>query len=124
VVDGGQLGHVHADLGDQDLGGRGADAGDRAQQVDLTTKGFQGALNLPIELVDRLLEMVDHRQVLTEKEPMMGRDAAPQGLLQLLARALKTVAPERCQAPGIVLALHHRRQDAASAGPQHVSDDR
>jgi hypothetical protein len=62
VRDGREPGHVEAAFGDQDLGGVGLNAGDRAQQLDhmLVRGEYRGD---PLaEVLDRGVERVDVRQ--------------------------------------------------------------
>ena len=79
---GGEPGHVGAGLGDDDVGGQGADPGDRADQVPEALKGLDHHLDPGGELLDRGGVLVDQVQVHPGQERVVLAEPAGQRLGQ------------------------------------------
>jgi hypothetical protein len=80
---GGDLTHVGADLGHDDLGGAPVDAGDGVQQRHLGGEGGDHLLDPLAQHGDGLVQVVDVGQDLGDQQPVMvGAEPAGQGLRQ------------------------------------------
>jgi hypothetical protein len=80
---GGELAHVRADLGHDDLGGALVDPGDGVQQRHLLSERGDHLLDPRRQHRDRLVQVVDVGQDLSDQQPVMvGADVAGQRLPQ------------------------------------------
>ena len=80
---GGELAHVRADLGHDDLGGTLVDPGDGVQQRYLLSVRADHLLDPRRQHRDGLVQEVDVGQDLSDQQPVMvGAEAAGQGLPQ------------------------------------------
>ena len=70
--------HIDADLRDDHVRGRRADSWDSHQVLARGAKGLDRRLDLPLERRNRLLQVLNHPEMLAEQKPMMGRDPAMQ----------------------------------------------
>jgi hypothetical protein len=80
---GGKAAHVHADLGDDALGGAPVDAGDGAQPLELTPERGDHPVDLGAELGDRPVQEVDLGQDRAHQQGVVSAEATDEGLLQL-----------------------------------------
>jgi hypothetical protein len=80
---GGELAHVRADLGHDDLGGALVDPGDGVQQRHLLGDRGEHLLDPRRQHRDRLVQIVDVGQDLSDQQPVMvGAEPAGQRLPQ------------------------------------------
>lgn len=80
---GGELGHVHADLGDDALSGAFADSGDGVQPVASLSKRGDQIINAGVQDADRVFQMVQVLQRQPYQQGVMGAKPAVQRLPQL-----------------------------------------
>ena len=83
MLGGGEPGHVRAGLGDDHIGGQGADPGDGADQLPEALKRLDHHLDPGGELADGLGVPVDQVQVHPGQEGVVLAETAVQGLGQL-----------------------------------------
>ncbi len=76
---GGEAAHVHADLGDQDLGQGQADPGDGDQQVDLLPQRLQLPVDLLTQAGDPVVGLIDSTQHRGDHERVVLAEATRQG---------------------------------------------
>jgi hypothetical protein len=80
---GGELAHVRADLGQDDLGGTAVDPGDGVQQRHLLNERGDHLLDPRRKRGDGLVQVVDVGQDLGDQQPVMvGPEPTGQGLPQ------------------------------------------
>jgi hypothetical protein len=75
--------HVHADLGDDRLGGPLAHPGDGGQPVPSLGERGEHPIDVGVELGDRPLELLQVRQGQADEQRVVGTKPAPQRLAQL-----------------------------------------
>src|SRR5216683_839003 len=79
--------HIDADLCNDHVRGRRADSRNSYQVLDRGAKGLDRSLYPRLERRDRLLQVLNHSEMLAEQEPVMGRDLALQRRRQGFARS-------------------------------------
>src|SRR5262245_39201166 len=124
MTSGRKLPHVSADLGEEDLCRGLAQARDLLQSFNDVTKGRERGLDAPIEGRDRLFQLLNGLQMLAAEELMMRAHATVQRIGKLRFRCCEPWAAKLGQLHGIGLASNNRLQDAPTANPQDVRDDR
>src|SRR5437667_335711 len=106
----GEVAHVDADLGDQDMGGRVADAPDGGQAGEGGTKGAQRVLQARLELTHGGVECIDLAQVQGEHEAVGEEVGDPGGVVDVGL------------APRDVADVHGVGEDELKAALEHVPD--
>jgi hypothetical protein len=117
-------GHVHADLGDDDLGGALADARDGPQQHDLPAERGSGSADARVEVGDGLGQVVEVAQV--QPAPGGVRVAKPAGQRQgqVSGLAAQGAFGPLSEGLGITLAGNQRLEHRPPGHAQGIGGDR
>jgi hypothetical protein len=67
----GEHGHIHSDLGHQDLGDATTDAGDTIQAVHGVLERAQAFFHFDVQLLDEFIQAVQMRQLPGEQEALV-----------------------------------------------------
>jgi hypothetical protein len=125
VVGGGEHAHVHADLGDQVLGGGGGEAGDGGQPGDLALPGAAELDDPGGDLRDLGVELVDVAEHPLEHEHVaVGQERAVQGLLELAELAAGHAPGELGQGRRVALASDDGVEHVPAGRAVDVGEDR
>ncbi len=124
MAGGWECAHLHPDLGDQGPGDLVADAGHGLQELDLSEKGNEHALDLRVQGLDRLVGRIDLIQVRSHHEPVMRRDASVKRRGQALSGGLQARVRQAGQRAGVGLARNQRLQHRPATDANDVADDR
>jgi hypothetical protein len=112
--------HIDADLRDNHMRGRRADSRNSHQVLERGAKGLDRSLDSRLERRDRLLQLLDHSEMLAEQETVMGRDLAMQRRRQGLARSGQSPVAQSRQLPGVGLAGAERFEHSSPALAKHI----
>jgi hypothetical protein len=116
--------HVHADLGDDRLGGAFADPGDGVQPV--TGRGERGdhLVHARVEADDRALQVLQVVKGQPDQQRMMLAEATPQGLTQLGELGAQPAPGQLRQDLGVAFAGDQSAQHRPARDTQDVGGDR
>ncbi len=121
---GGEPGHVGAGLGDDDVGGQGADPGDGADQVPEPAKGLDHHLDPGGELVDRRGVLVDQVQVHPGQERVVVGEPAGQRLGQRRDLGAQPALGQVGQRGGVAFPGDQRLEHRPARDPDDVGGHR
>ena len=115
--------HVDADLADDDVCRRLADAGHRRQQLGALAKGSEGLPHARLHIAHGRVERVDLSEVQLEEEAMVLADGSAQRLDELGPSRLEVATGGQLDEPvGIRLARHERLEQRPPSGPKEAAD--
>src|ERR671930_200215 len=119
----GEMAHVDADLGDEDVSGGLPDAADGGQAGEGGTKGGERVLQARLEFPHRGVEGIDLAQVQGEHEAVVRGDAAVQGLDEFGARGFEAATVgEVGESLGIGLAGDEGVEEAAAGHAEDIGE--